>query len=620
MPKLLAILALVLLVATPTASADSTPHWVEVRSDHFTVITDSNEKEARHLAGQFERMRSLFHRLLPSAASDAPSPIIVFALKDKKGFGALEPPAYLQKNALDLAGLFLQTPDQNYILLRLDSNEEHPFATVYHEYTHFILRKAEYIPLWLGEGLAEFYQNTDIHDKDVALGQPSTNDILYLRENKLLPLDTLFRIDHSSPYYHDEEKGSVFYAESWAFTHMIEVQDFQKKTSRLADYALLLKKGGDPVTAAQQVFGDLTLLKKQLDGYVSQSSYSLFRLNSAFTADESTFKLQPVTVNDVNALRADVLAADGRQAEAKTLLDATLAADPNNALAHESMGSLCYMQHDESCAKKYYGEAIQLDSGSYLAHYFYAVMSMQDGTGHDGEIESSLRTAIKLNPTFAPPYDALARFYGMRHENLEEAYKLSVTAIQIEPEMVPYRINAAENFIERDQLDNAIRTLDTAAKIAKTPADIGMVQSIRVQVKQRQESVQRMEAAQKEYEAATAASSGNVVPSDTPAESEQERTYPIAGPRAPHHIVKGTIRNVKCSYPTVMTFTVEGSGKPITLFSPNYFKVPFTTVNFVPTKDLEPCKQIQGMTAKVDYAEVTDRDVAGQITSVELSK
>ena len=81
--------------------------------------------------------------------------------------------------------------------------------------------------------LAEFYQNTDIDDKEVHLVQPSAYDIQYLRQNRLVPLTTLLTVDHSSPYYHDEQKGSVFYAESWALTHYLEINDFEHKTQSI---------------------------------------------------------------------------------------------------------------------------------------------------------------------------------------------------------------------------------------------------------------------------------------------------------------------------------------------------------------------------------------------------
>jgi hypothetical protein len=142
---------LFLLIGTLPASArDSTDHWFEVRSPHFVVLTDTNEKQAHRMASQFERMRAVFHLLMPTASDSAGSPVIVLALKDKKAMQTLLPEAYLAKGSLDLAGLFLRAPDKNYILVCLDAQDAHPLATVYHEYTHFMMRNAsEWIPLWL---------------------------------------------------------------------------------------------------------------------------------------------------------------------------------------------------------------------------------------------------------------------------------------------------------------------------------------------------------------------------------------------------------------------------------------------------------------------------------------
>ncbi|MGA9510245.1 MAG: DUF1570 domain-containing protein [Candidatus Sulfotelmatobacter sp.] len=250
-------LFLLLALFLPVIAWAKPESWLEVRSPHFTVITNSNEKQARRVADQFERMRSVFHSLFPKIQIDNLGSITVLAIKDEKDFRALEPAAYLAKGQLKLGGLFLRGADKNYVLLRLDAEGEHPYAVVYHEYTHLLLSKAEFIPLWLNEGLAEYYQNTDIHEKDVALGQPSPENLELLRQNRLMPLSTLFAVDHSSPYYHEENKGSIFYAESWALTHYLEQKDFSDKTQRLTICAQSLAQNVDATTAATRAFGDL---------------------------------------------------------------------------------------------------------------------------------------------------------------------------------------------------------------------------------------------------------------------------------------------------------------------------------------------------------------------------
>jgi len=160
-------LFLLVVVLSPllAPARDKAENWVEVRSPHFSVVSNSNEKQAHRVADQFEHMRSVFHTLFPKIQIDTLGSITVLAIKDEKDFRALEPAEYLAKGQLKLGGLFLRGPDKNYVLLRLDAEGEHPYAVVYHEYTHLLLSRAEWMPLWLNEGLAEFYQNTDIREK-----------------------------------------------------------------------------------------------------------------------------------------------------------------------------------------------------------------------------------------------------------------------------------------------------------------------------------------------------------------------------------------------------------------------------------------------------------------------
>ncbi len=613
---------------------DTTDHWIEVRSPHFIVLTDSNEKQGRRVASQLERMRAVFHVLMPAAADTAGSPIIVLALKDRKAFQSLEPEAYLAKGQLDLAGLFLRGPDKNYILLRLDAQGDHPFATVYHEYTHYMLRNAsEWIPLWMNEGLAEFYQNTDILDKEVKLGQPSTDDILYLRQSRLLPLTALLKVDATSPYYHEEQKGSVFYAESWALTHYLEINDAQEGTNHLQDYANLLAKKEDPIAAAQQVFGDLKQLQNSLNSYIAQGAFMMFKMNKVVAVDESAFQMRPIPTSDVDAIRADVLVDNQRTKDAQTLLDATLHEDPNNAIAHETMGYLKFREGDPQAARKWFGEAVQLNSQSYLANYYYGAMSLESaGTAQDPQIESSLRACIKLNPQFAPAYDALAMYESRDPAKGSEAHMLNVQAISLEPDNLNYRLNAAAVLTNQQLYPNALQVLKAALRVARTPSQVVAVQSRIDQIQQYNAAVEQRRIAE------NAVTQQNV--STTVADAETVKTsdgrilirrrdpsantpkYPTEAPTGKRHTVFGLLHGVRCSYPSVLTLTVQPAGKSeaVSLYRNDFKLVEFSATNFSPKGDLDPCIDIEGMKAKVAYAEVSDKSIAGQILSVELSK
>ncbi len=618
------VLSVLLFSALVSWARDTDENWVEVRSPHFTVLTDSSEKEGRRVADQFERVRSVFHVLFPKANIDPASPIIVIAAKDKKGFQALEPEGYMGKGRLNLAGLFLRSLDKNYVLLRLDvQGGKHPFATVYHEYTHLLMGKAgEWMPLWLNEGLAEFFQNTEIHDKDAQLGEPSADDILYLRQQRLLPLTTLLKVDANSPYYHEEQKGSVFYAESWALTHYLEMTDRVAHTHRLADYADLVNRNHDSVAAAQQVFGDLTQLQKTLESYVAQSRFKYFTITTATDVDDNAFKVRALARPQANAVRADFLAYNQRTKDARALLSEVLRDDPNNVSAHETMGYLEFRENNLEAARKWYEQAVKLDSQSYLAHYYFAAISMRAGSFSQAEgVEASLRIAIKLNPNFAPAYDQLAAFYGIRHEKLEEAHMLNLQAVQLDPGQLGYRLNTASVLTEAERYTDAIAVLQNAMNIAQTPEEIAMLQNRISQIQQYQAARERVErenqadVTTEEDDAAEENGSGGPtgINSSTP-------KYPSETQHGPIRAATGVIRNVQCTAPSLLELKVTGNGKGVSLYSNNYFKIAFSAVNFKPAGAIHPCTDLEGMKARVQYSESSTNSIDGQIVSIELSK
>lgn len=647
--KRTALLSFLLLVPSAlSAAAGST--WTEVRSPHFTVITDAGDRRGRQLLDQFERMRWVFQALHPKANVDPVAPIVVVAVKNQKEFSVLEPEAYLNKGSLQLAGYFLSVPEKNYIALRLDAEGDHPYATVYHEYTHLQIGNAiEWMPLWLNEGMAEFFQNTDILGKDVRLGQPSVDDILYLRQNRLIPLATLLKVDVNSPYYHEEQKGSVFYSESWALTHYLEITDRKNNTDRLRAYLELVSQHTDSLEAAQKAFGDLKQLERDLNNYVSQGSFSYFTLSTAAAPiDPAAFTAKPVSEAEAEAVEADVLAYNNRTLDARAMLSAVLHLEPDNVQAHETMGYLEFRDGRQSEARTWYEQAIKLDSQSYLANYYYATMTMYSSNEADQErVESCLRAAIRLNPRFAPAYDALAMALATRQKNPSEAHMFNVQAIALEPGNLNYRMNAATVLMQAQNLSAARQVLQAAEAVAKTPGDSAMLQMRITQIQQMETVRQASPEPLGSSSASPGAGSSAVATlpegaeADVPAGKVVTRLsevsnfggngkiailsdapkHPGTPPTGPWHTVKGVISAVHCSEPAVLEFTLTSGARSVSVYNNNYYKVDYSVSNYTPDGDIHPCKDLEGMKASIRYSEIAaDKTTDGQVVSIELSR
>ena len=472
---------LVCLLAAPAAFCQ-TDSWLQVSTPHFLIVSNAPEKEARRAAHQFEGMRSVFQRVFPDANLDTVEPMLVIAVQDKRALQALEPEAYLAKGQVNLIGLFLSAPEKNYVLILLNASGAHPYAAIYHEYAHFVFSRIhQWMPLWLTEGIAEFYQNTEILDDKVRIGKGDPSLQYALDRTPLLPLSTLFAVDPHSPYYHESDKGSIFYAESWALTHYLKDKDEADGTTHLSDYLDLLQKNVDPNTAATQAFGDLDQLELDLRKHTAGGLYAVSEISGSTDVDDSSFVVQSLSQTQADAARADFLAHVDRGSDARTLLQGVLREDPSAVRAREILGYIAFRESKYDESRKWCQEAIKLDAQSSVAHYCFAIASIKKGTpdkASQAAVEESLRTAIKLNPSFALPYDALAMSFAQHNINLVEANDLIQAAIQLLPGSPEIRVDQAQVLSSMNKDADALAVLDLALKMAHTPEQTAAVEQV----------------------------------------------------------------------------------------------------------------------------------------------
>jgi len=417
-------------------------------------------------------------------------------------------------------------------------------------------------------------------------------------------------------YGHEENKGSIFYAESWALTYYLELRDSREKTNQLLDYAQLLSQHVDAVTAATRAFGDLKQLQSALEAYVRQGSFQYFRVPGATDVDDSAFQFHVLSNVQADAVRADFLAYNQRTADARALLDRILQEDPNNVLAHETMGFLEFQEHHIDEARNSYAQAVKLDSQSYLAHYYFAAISMNGPLDEAGEaqVEGSLRASIKLNPSFAPSYDRLAAFLAMHHRNLDEARMMALTAVELEPRNLTYRMQTANVLLQMERGKDAVTVIRNAMPLASSPQETAMAENFLRHAEEYAQAQEQSERFAQQLKAATP-----VTETDSRgAEVRGSAVHDEALPNGPHHFVTGVLKDVHCNTPAI-DLNVIAAGKTLGLHSGNYFKIEYSTLGVALKKNLNPCADLEGKPAKVEYVDSAGKGPAA-VMAIEIHK
>jgi hypothetical protein len=137
------------VVLFPAAGSEG-PRWLKIKSPNFELFTTAGERNGREVARHFEQVRAFFLEAMGLGLKSGP-PVRIVVFRSDKEFAPYAP------NELASA-FYLGTDDHDYIIMKGASGENFPVAV--HEYTHLLLKHSGMRPpVWLNEGLAEFYSN-----------------------------------------------------------------------------------------------------------------------------------------------------------------------------------------------------------------------------------------------------------------------------------------------------------------------------------------------------------------------------------------------------------------------------------------------------------------------------
>jgi tetratricopeptide (TPR) repeat protein len=613
--------------ARASASSAAKDNWTSVRSKNFFLVGNASEKEIRGVAVRLEKFREVFSRLFPKLKFNSPVATTVIVFKSDSSYKPFKP-------MQSVSGYFQPGEDVNYITLTTEGRGEDAYRVIFHEYVHLLLNNTlgHGIPLWFNEGLAEYYSTFDASEGEskVLLGNLISNHVLYLRDQKMLPLRALFAVDYKSPHYNERDKRGVFYAESWALVHYLLLGNKGQRQHQLGRFIDLLGAGTPVETAFQQAFQtSFEAMEKELQNYIGRNTYPLLAatLDQKLETDAG-MQSAPVSEAEAQAYLGDLLLHTSRLDDALTRLQQALAQNPELAMAHASLGMLRVRQGRFDEARKSLEHAVAADAQSYLVHYYYAFALSREGMGQSqmvmgytdetaGRMRAELKKAIALKPDFAESYRLLAFINLVRNEEIDESIKMLKDALALSPGKQEYSFVLAQLYIRKEDFKTARATLEPLMRNNADPDIRAHAQALLDSLKGREEQVARFKALEKDN--LTSAGPADSQPFDEKAESHAALQGVLRKPRAGEEHLRALLLNIDCG-PKGIVFNFKAGERTLNLHTADFTHLAFISYTGEVAGDISCGARQPANNVVVSYRPAKDprTKTDGEIIAVEF--
>jgi len=614
---------LCLLFSPPRTSAAD--HWVEVRSAHFIVSSNSSASEARRIANQVEEIRAVFLQTFPALRVDPGKPTKVIAVKNEDSLKFLLPDYWDAKDRVHPTGLFMPALDSNFAVLRTDADgsKENPYHNLYFEYTVSVLRlNFPALPLWLSVGLAEFYGNTTVELGEIGVGHANRAQIDLLKRSQGIPIETLMNVDARSPYYNEKERNPVFYAESWLLVHYLLNDPDARKAQTFYKYLQVYESTNDAQAAAKQTFGDLKHMQMALDSYARQPNFQFQRYKPQAPITETSYPVRDMTSAEVLTIQADFLAHTGHTKQAEEMFKQALEQQPDMAAAYVGSGYVDYLQHNNDAALQNFDKAISLNQQDFRPYHFRALLILRkDGYRKETtpQIIGNLEKAISLNPEFAPAYGFLSVAYRQQDATKMKSFDAAVKAAKLEPSNLAFTVDIGDALLALNHDQDAAKLLEQINKLARTPNEKSEAESFAKRLTSHMDKANAKDGA-----ASTTAQSAVSTPQSTgdgdaaatkDSEKEESRSENSGGRDGGQ---QGIIREARCDTPTGVTMRFAILGETLDLAAADSSKVAIRVGGTDSTLAANPCAQWNGRKARITYALSADGQKTAQISAIDF--
>ena len=431
--------------------------WIEVRTDHFRFFSNAGKSATRRVAVDLEELRAVLGQLTDYELH-SPIPTLIYVFRHERSFAPYK--ILYQGKPAAISGYFAAREHANYIAINADSRDASEI--VFHEYVHYVSANSlGYLPTWLSEGLAEFYSSFEVVDDTVYLGLPIMRHLALLRGSTPIPLDQLLAVDHGSPLYNEKDRKGEFYAESWALVHYLLLGN-QERRLQLSRFLDLIHDGTPEDTAFTAAFGtDSETLAREVRGHIRGRRFPFAQATAEIDV-EAGLSVRGMSYSEVLYRLGDLLANQDTERQEKTAyFEASIAADPQNALALSTLAVEKETTADWASAEDLYHRALLASPDDPMVLFRWGEFLSRRGGDHRGAV-TALTRSTRLDPTFAPAWAALAATYSEAGIVSPEAFAAAETAHRLLPTNDEVAGDLLWLLLRSDQRDRAVELVETS--------------------------------------------------------------------------------------------------------------------------------------------------------------
>ncbi len=390
------------------SSMNGARQWRQVDTPHFRVFSDCGERESRKVALEFERFRGMFSKVFNLQLEEGVK-LDIFLFRDRRSFDQYS--IRHEGKAVGVSGYFSSGQWENMIAMVEGWSRDSTLRTVFHEYTHYLVRKLDW-PLWLNEGVAEFYSTFDAGDKEITLGVPIAEHVLLLRERSLMPMDVMSSAKEMSHFYEDDSQVHLFYAQAWALVHLLQfTEDADLRGSFRSFLARIKSPSVEPGRAFELVFGAYPL-EKQLRRYVRQRAYMVSKIEVSTDVELETGVREIPEALAVAQLGRLALQMD-RPVEADEHFKRALRKQPGLPEALEGLARIALTGQKFSEAEALLERVVDERPDEFFPHWLH-VYSLTGNMLSGDELQAKAERIIdecdqvvRINPNFSEAYRRL---------------------------------------------------------------------------------------------------------------------------------------------------------------------------------------------------------------------